>query len=569
MAEETTTSYTPTQRFWKMVATDSKEIWNVYYYSIFTGLVSLSLPLGIQAIVNLIQGGKVSSAWIVLVIFVVVGIAINGILQIFQLRITENLQQKIFARAAFEFAHRIPRIKLDELFQKYTPELMNRFFDVLTVQKGLAKILISISTAVLQVFFGLILLSLYHEFFIIFGVMLVLLLYFIFSYFGKRGLATSLVESKHKYKTAYWLEEIARTSKTFKLAGKSGLAFDTVNKHVDNYIEARESHFRVLIGQYSMLVLFKVIVATGLLAIGGILVMQQVMNIGQFVAAEIIILLIIGSVEKIIVSLDTIYDVLTAMEKIGQVTDLELEKSEGIDLMEECKGDGLNLSLEKLYFSYPQSEVQVLKNIRIQFDEGQRYIIAGKSGSGKSTLLHILAGMYNIRKGVIAYNGFPIENLNIETLRSSIGVCLADEELFNATLLENIALGREGATFARVKETVSQLGLTDYIKRLPQGYDTIIEPGGVTLPQSVIQKLLIARAVVDKPKLVLLEYSFEHFDEEDKKLVVDFLFDRSHGWTIIATSSDHYLAQKADKVVIMQSGIIRQIGSYNEVKDDI
>lgn len=568
MASTPKETFTPTQRFWKMVATDTKEIRSVYYYSIFTGLVSLSLPLGIQAIVNLIQGGKVSSAWVVLVVFVVAGVAINGILQIFQLRITENLQQKIFARAAFEFAYRIPRIKLDALFEKYAPELMNRFFDTLTIQKGLAKILITISTAALQVLFGLILLSLYHEFFIIFGVFLLILLYFIFNYFGKRGLRTSLEESKHKYKTAYWLEEIARTSNTFKLAGETNLPFTRIDKHVGDYIDAREKHFKVLIGQYSMLVLFKVIVAAGLLAIGGILVMEQVMNIGQFVAAEIIILLIISSVEKLIVSLDTIYDVLTGMEKIGQVTDLELEKSEGVDLREECTTQGLSVDTEKLFFTYPGSQREVLKNIKFSTKGGETIMVSGKNGSGKSTLLHVIAGLYDIVEGVISYNGFPLENLNIETLRSTIGTCLAHEQLFNATLLENITIGRPAATFENVKWAVENLGIADEIKKLPQGYETIIEPGGVSLPQSIIHKILIARAIVDKPKLLLFEYTFEHFDEEERHKIIDFLLDKSHGWTLISTSVDHYLAQKVDKIVIMSGGRIRQTGSYNEVKDE-
>lgn len=561
--------YTPTKRFWKLVATDSKEIWNVYYYSIFTGLVSLSLPLGIQAIVNLIQGGKVSSAWIVLVIFVVAGIAVNGILQIFQLRITENLQQKIFARAAFEFAYRIPRVKLNALYQKYAPELMNRFFDIVTVQKGLAKILMTISTAALQVVFGLILLSLYHEFFILFGVFLVVMLYGIFSYFGKRGLSTSLEESTFKYRTAYWLEEVARTSNTFKLAGKSDLAFNKIDHHVDGYIDARESHFKVLIGQYSMLVLFKVIVATGLLAIGGVLVMEQIMNIGQFVAAEIIILLIISSVEKLIVSLDTIYDVLTAMEKIGRVTDLELEKSEGVDLTQECTTDGVSISMDKLNFHYPGGLSDILKNIDLSIECGESVMVAGKNGSGKSTLIHVIAGMYHIDRGVVSYNGFPLENLNIESLRSSIGVCLAHEELFNGTLLENITIGRKKATFDRVKYAIEKLGLTDYIKKLPKGYETNIGPSGIVLPQSIIQKLLIARAIVDRPKLLLLEYSFEHLDTLDKQRIIDFLLSDENGWTIVASSSDEYLAKRCTKIIVLEEGQIKTIGAYNDVKNEL
>lgn len=561
---------TPTQRFWKMVATDAKEIRNVYYYAIFTGLVSLTLPLGIQAIVNLIQGGRVSSAWIVLVVFVVVGVAVNGILQIFQLRITENLQQKIFARASFEFAYRLPRIKVSELMGKYAPELTNRFFDTINIQKGIAKILISISTAALQVIFGLILLSLYHEFFIIFGVFLVLLLYFIFKYFGPKGLKTSLDESKHKYKTAYWLEEVARSQKTFKLAGSTTLPFTRVDKHVSKYIDMREAHFKVLVGQYASLVLFKVIVAAGLLAIGGILVMEQVMNIGQFVAAEIIILLIIGSVEKLIGSLDTIYDVLTGMEKIGQVTDLELEKSEGLDLLKESEGfDALEIDIDKAFFTYPGTDREAIKNVRLSIAGGEHVMITGKNESGKSAIIELLAGLYELDQGVISYQGFPIENLNIETLRGAIGTCLDTEELFHATLLENITVGRSGATFDRVKYVCENLGISDFIKKLPLGYETMLEPGSDILPEPIIYKLLIARAIVDNPKVVLFEYTFEHFDDEQKERIINFLLDKKNGWTFIASSNDHYLAKRCEKIVVMSGGRIRQIGDYNQVKDEL
>ena len=169
MGNTTDNNLTPLKRFWKLLQKDKKEIRYVYLYAIFTGLVNLSLPIGIQAIINLIQGGAVSTAWIVLVTFVILGIIFSGILQISQLKITEILQQKLFTRAAFEFAFRIPNIKMSALYKHYAPELMNRFFDIISVQKGISKILIDFSSASIQVVFGLILLSLYHPFFIIFS----------------------------------------------------------------------------------------------------------------------------------------------------------------------------------------------------------------------------------------------------------------------------------------------------------------------------------------------------------------------------------------------------------------
>lgn len=565
MARET---YTPMQRFWKLLKPDAPEIRNIYFYAVFTGLVSLSLPLGIQAIVNLIQGGRVSTAWIVLVFFVVFGIAISGILQIYQLRISENIQQKIFTRSAFEFAFRIPRIKVAEMYNNYAPELMNRYFDVMNIQKGISKILISISTAGIQVLTGLILLSLYHPFFILYSVFLIGLVYFIFKITVRRGLKTSLVESKHKYELGHWLEEVARTANTFKLAGETDLNLTKSEEHVEKYIDARESHFKVLVQQYSLLVTFKVIVAAGLLAVGGILVMEQVMNIGQFVAAEIIILMVINSVEKLIVSLDTIYDTLTSLEKVGQVTDLELENDEGMDIRSELDNGGMIIDIRKLNFRYPHSKKYVLNEIELSIKQGERLLVAGKNGSGKSTLLHVLAGFYELDQGAISYQGIPIKGIALSTLRSVIGTCLSREEIFQGTLIENITIGRPSASFSDVKWAIKNLGMEEFVKGLPNGYETILEPYGSSLSRSVIQKIVIARAIVDRPKLLLFEYTFEHIDAKDKAKIIDFLVSKEHSWTIIASSKDRLLAEKFDRIVLMDSGSIVKTGTYAELNKD-
>lgn len=558
-----------TQRFWRLIKADAKEIRNVYYYSFFIGLIGLSLPLGIQAIINLIQGGRVSSAWIVMVVIVVLGVAFSGVLQILQLRITENIQQRIFTRAAFEFSFRIPKIKLEQLFAFYAPELINRFFDVMTIQKGISKLLITISTAGIQVILGLLLLSLYHPFFIIFSVLLIIILFLIFKFTSRKGLETSLEESKHKYNLAHWLEETARTSISFKLAGDTDHSLNRTNVHAEKYLEAREKHFKVLVNQFSLLVVFKVLVATGLLAIGGILVMDQEMNIGQFVAAEIIIVMIINSVEKLIRNLEAVYDVLTAIEKVAQVTDLELEKSEGLDLNNHCGTKGLSVILNDINFKYPKSKFETIRGISLDIKAGDRVVIAGKNGSGKSTLLHLIAGLYDIYKGTVSYNNLPLGNLNLESLRSVIGANLIHEDLFYGTIQENISMGRNKATFENIEWAIEKVGLTSFIQQLPNGYDTLILPNGKTLPKSAVQKLLIARSIVDKPKLLLLEYSLEHLNFMDKMKIMDFIYDKSNDWTVIATSKDHEVARKSDLVVILEEGKIKSSGSYNEVKAEL
>jgi ABC-type bacteriocin/lantibiotic exporter with double-glycine peptidase domain len=557
----------PLDRFWLLLKPDTKDIRNVYVYSIFNGFVNLSLPLGIQAIVNLIQGGQISTSWIILVSFVVAGVAVSGLMNIFQLRITENLQQKIFARAAFEFADRIPRIKMEALYKHYPPELMNRFFDIMNVQKGLSKILIDFSAAALQVIFGLILLSLYHPFFIIFSLILVTLVYAIFRFTSKKGLSTSLEESKHKYKVAHWLEEVARISTTFKLAGKTDLPLKRADVHVNDYIDARESHFKVLVQQYSLLIGFKVLIATGLLAIGGILVMEQHMNIGQFVAAEIIILLIMNSVEKLILSLETIYDVLTSLEKIGQVTDLELEEYENTTIDPDRNENGVEVELKGVTFSYPDHNKKTLNKLDLSISAGENLVLSGGNGSGKSTLLYIISALYNVQHGTIHFNGIPKKNLNLGQLRSIIGDYLAQEQLFQGSIMENITMGKVNASFDNVKWAVENLGLRDFISSLNDGYDTMLDPEGKRLPRSIVQKLLLARCIVDKPKLIVLEDPLEHIDEQERRKIIDFLTSEENCWTMITVSSDPYFAQKCDRIALMKDGRIEAIGNYESMKN--
>ena len=563
------TPLTPSQRFWKLLKPDKKEIRNIYIYSIFNGLVNLSLPLGIQAIINLIQGGQVSTSWIILVFFVVLGVGMAGLLQIFQLHITENLQQKIFARAAFEFAYRIPKIKMERLYRHYAPELMNRFFDIMSVQKGLSKILVDFSAAALQVIFGLILLSFYHPFFVIFSFILVMLVYIIFRYTSQKGLATSLKESKHKYAVANWLEELARTATTFKLAGDSDLPLTKVDGHVGEYVSARQDHFRVLLQQFSFMVLFKVIVAAGLLLIGGILVMEQRMNIGQFVAAEIIILLVINSVEKLVRTLETIYDVLTSLEKVGQVTDMDLDSNEGINLCEEISDGGLSVSLDHVSFSYPGFQRKTIKNLSVQMEKGKKYMVSGANGSGKSTLLNLVSGLYEVQEGTISYNGLAKDNIQVNSLRVEIGSCLSEEQLFEGTVLENISVGRHNVTFEQVRWAVENVGLTNFVKTLPKGFDTELDPLGKKLPRSIIRRILIARSIASKPSLLLLENAFDGLDDVEMKKIIEFITSDANKWTLIAVSNNVHLAQQCDQIIALQKGSVAKVGTYEEMKEII
>lgn len=556
---------TPTERLIRLFKPDKVEIRNVYLYALLSGLVYLSLPLGIQAIVNLIQGGSINTAWVVLVILVVAGVGVNGVLSIFQLRTVENLQQKVFVRAAFEFAYRLPRIKMEVLYKNYALDLVNRFFDVVSVQKGMAKLLIDFTTAMLQVVFGVLLLSFYHPFFILFGIVLVVIVYAIIRYSFPKGLDSSLNESKQKYRLAYWLEEIARTYQSFKLNAESELALQKTNEISDAYVREREGHFRILVRQYSLLVFFKVIVAAGLLAIGGILVMEQLMNIGQFVAAEIIILTIITSVEKLIMSLENIYDIITGLEKIAQVTDLELEENGSTQLDVPDSAKGIDVKLNDLTFNYPNYYRPSLENLNIEIPAGSRMGVTGKNGSGKSTFVQILAGYYKIQYGNLLYNDQTRSILDLDSLRKHIGLYYSEADLFEGTIEENITMGREGISRQQIDKVCHDLFLNDFIKALPNGIKTKLDPQGQKLPRNITQKIFLARAVIRNPKLLIIETQLEDIDDNEASQIIDYLTDPEKKWTLVWVTTSGELLQKMENVVYLQNGQIIEVAPYHQL----
>lgn len=533
---------------------DRQEIGSIYVYALFNGIVSLSLPIGIQAIINLISGGQVSTSWIILVVFVIVGVALTGGMQIIQLAITENLQQKIFTRSAFEFAYRIPRMKLEAVDGSYIPELVNRFFDTLSVQKGLSKILLDFSTASLQTVFGLILLSLYHPFFIIFSLVLILIVYMIFRFSAPKGLRTSLKESKYKYEVAHWLEELARTMGTFKLAGSTPLPLEKTDEAVQGYLKSRKEHFRTLLVQYINLVGFKVIIAAGLLLIGGLLVMNQQMNIGQFVASEIIIIMVLASVEKLILSMETIYDVLTSIEKIGAVTDIPLERDTGTK-NSHLSEDGLAIKLNNFTYKFEDSVEPALNGIDLEIQPGEKVLISGFNGSGKSVLLQAIAGLYNEYTGSLSYDQIPLGNWCKQDLHSLMGDNVSNEDIFRGTLSENISLGKTNISMVDVQKAAHIVGLNDFVEALPLGYDTLLLPEGKNLPQSVRLRIMLARSLTSHPKLMLLEDNFNRLDSKDKARFLEHLFSEKNCTTVVV-SNDEILAERFDRVVVLKKGKI-------------
>lgn len=558
----------PLRRILKVIKLETNEISSVYFYAILGGLIQLSLPLGIQSIISFVLGGSLSTSIVVLIIFVVLGVFLNGMLQVNQMRHIEKVQQKIFVRYAFEFTDRIPRLSMPAIDGKYLPEVVNRFFDTVNLQKGIAKLLLDIPAATIQLIFGLLLLSMYHPVFIFFGISLLIVVYLILRMTGARGMESSLRASDYKFAVAGWLEEMARVLKSFKYSRKTTLNIEKADTLVSGYLESRTAHFRVLLFQYWTLIILKIVITAVMLVVGSLLLVNQQLNVGQFIAAEIVILMVIASVEKLITNLDVVYDVLTAVEKLGKVTDLPLEKSGKVVMPDQR--DGIAIELNAVNFKYTRDDKHpVLSGITLNIKRNEKICVMGRAGSGKSTLLRLLTGAYPGYDGTILMENIPLNNYDLNSLRTRSGVVFSQQEIFYGTLYENIAMGCEQVHAALIMEEAAKIGLRDYIAQLPEGLDTLLNSTGKQLPKKIIQKILLLRALVHKPRLLLLEEPFEGIEDEPRHLIMDYLLKETPGQTMLISCNDIDFASRCDRVVFLEKGMVKASGPWHVIKDTL
>jgi ATP-binding cassette, subfamily B, bacterial len=537
----------PVSRILNLLKLEQKEITAVYIYAILNGLIQLSLPVGVQAIIGYVLGASMRASLVVLITLVVLGVLIAGIMQVNQMKIIEKIQQKLFVRYSFAFAQHIPQLDLKKNDAVYLPELVNRFFDLPLLQKSLSKILLEIPTAVIQILFGLTLLSFYHPAFILFSIILISVLLLILKYTGGKGLATSLEKSKHKYKVAAWLEEMARVIKSIKLGKSNDLHLQRADTEIGNYLVARNNHFKVLLFQFNVLVFFKTIITAAMLIVGTVLMVNQQLTVGQFIAAEIVILLVLNSVEKLIINLSSVYDTLTAVEKVSEVTDKPVEKNGTITLP--AIAEGVKLEMKQVSFGYTDDK-EILHNISLEIMAGEKICIAGKDSTGKSTLLKLMTGSYTDFSGAIMIDDVPLGNYNLDSLRAQTGVFLNQQDIFNGSLWENIAMGNTNLHLDAVKEYAGKVGLDDFIATLKEGYDTVLDPTGKRLPRNVVQRILLVRALAARPRLLLLEEPWMNFSNRHRQQIMDLLLSLKNT-TLVVVSNDEEFARQCNRIIVL------------------
>ncbi len=542
----------PMRRLLKLLNPERRDIAIVIAFAIGVGVLTLATPVAVQSLVNIVAFGGLTQPLVVLAILLLAFLSLAGTIRGFKVYIVEMMQRRLFVRVVTDLGFRLPRVRVESFDRSHGPELVNRFFDVLTVQKVGATLLLDGVAVVLQTVIGLLILAFYHPFLLAFDVVLVIGIAFILFVMGRGAIRTAIEESKAKYAVAASLEEIARNPLSFKHVGGPDLARSRADALAVDYVEARQRHYRVVLRQIVGSLALQALAATALLSLGGWLVINGQLTLGQLVASELIVSIVLASFAKMGQKLESFYDLLAAVDKLGQLLDLPLERESG----EEAPAltNGAKLELLDLCYIYPKA-ANALRNLNLSIKAGESILIVGGHGSGKSTLADLLYGLRLPTSGRIELDGVDVREISLDSLRRQMAV-IKDVEMIDGTIAENVSMGRPDVEPGDVRSALEAIGMLDEIKELPDGIMTVLNHSGAPLSAGQARRLMLARAIAGKPRLIVIDEIIEALDVDAQNKALDALVGQDKDWTLVLLGNSDFSHDRPRKRILLSNGTI-------------
>lgn len=546
----------PWNRLKALLAAERATLWVAVIYSVVIGLLSLVVPVAVQSLVNTIAFGSVLQPLVVLTLFVFVALGFAALINCLRAWVVEILQRSIFARVGTDLTWRLLRVRPDAFDKYHGPELVNRFFDVVTVQKSAATLMIDGLGIFMQTIIGLMLVALYHPILLAFDIFLIASMLFIVFVLGRGAIYTSIKESKAKYAFQAWLEQIATHLVTFKSAGGLELASAKADALMEDYLFYRSKHFKILLRQVAGSFLLQAVASSLLLGIGGWLVIERQLTLGQLVASELIVSLMVSGFTKFGKHLEVFYDLQAAVDKLGALVDLPLERAGG-EAIPTATG-AATVRLSGLSLGY-KSDSPVLRIRDWELRPGDRVGLMGRHGCGKSTLADTLFGLRQPQHGSLLLDGVDYRALPLSTIRDHVAL-VRGTELFTGTILENIRLGRQDMDLPAVTDALRKVGVLEEIQAMPDGLDTVLHPGGRPLSASQATRVMIARAIAGRPRLLILDDSLDPVDRaREREPICDMLFHPNAPWTLLCITERPDLLSRCNRVMLLEDGDVSEV----------
>jgi ABC-type bacteriocin/lantibiotic exporter with double-glycine peptidase domain len=539
----TATRRSPLARLWAILQPEQSDIWTVIVFAAVIAILTLATPIAVEILVNTVAFGRLFQPVVVLSLILLTFMAFAGALRACQVLVVEIIQQRLFARVVADLSFRLPRVQLAAFDGKSPRELVNRFFDVVVVQKAAAGLLLDGVTLVIGTLVGMAMLAVYHPWLLGFDLLLLLMLGIAVFGIGQGAVQSSIKESKAKYHAAAWLEELAANSTTFRQDHSAAYALERADHLTFAYLSARKKHFRILMRQIVFALAMQAIASTLLLGLGGWLVVSGELTLGQLVAAELIVALIVAAFAKLGKHLESFYDLLASVDKLGVLFDLPIERQEG--MVPPSSFPWSELSIENVGYQAPEGK-HFLSDVKLMLERGDRVAVVGPGGSGKSLLFDLIFGLREPTAGQIKIGGVDIREMRSAKLRQHIAL-VRGCEAFEGSVWENIRLGRPDISASDARQALADVGLLNQVLRLPDQLDTHLSDFGFPLTPSQARKLMLARACAGKPGLLLIDGALDALPDEEARRLMSWLCRAEHPWSLLVATGRESIASMCDR----------------------
>lgn len=545
----------PLARLRALLRLESRDLWVVVIYSAGVGLMTLVVPVAVQAVVNFIAFGSLLQPLVILTLFVLVALGFSAAMNAFRVFTVEIIQRRLFVRVATDFAQRLVSVKTEAFDRLYGPELVNRFFDVVTVQKSAALLLMDGLSLAMQTALGMVLLAVYHPLLLAFDILLLLIMALIIFVLGRGAVPTAIYESKAKYTVAAWLEEIASQVWAFKSASGAAYALGRTDDLATEYIERRKTHFRIAFRQIVGSLALQALASASLLGMGGFLVMQQQLTLGQLVAAELIVTTVVAGFSKFGKKFETFYDLLAALDKLGEMIDLPVEEGGLADPSQKQGPAGVAAAGVSLRAAGGEP---ALRDVSLRLTPGERVGLTGPSGSGKSALADVLCGLRRPESGIALFDGLDVRDLSPAALRDHVAL-VRGTSVISGSVEENVSLGRPGVGLQQVQDALDRAGLLEEVLDLPDGLQTRLSTGAAPLTGAQAARLLLARAIAAKPRLLIIDDALDMAGGPAlRRKICRALFDPQAPWTLVCITDHPDVLSLCGRVLCLEKGTLRE-----------
>lgn len=553
-----TTNTSPWRQYFRLLRPEAADLRTIVVYGAASAVLALAVPLAVDALISNIQFGTLLTPLIVLVSILLGCLVMQGLLGALQAFVAEVVERRIFVRVVSDLSWRLPRVDIRAFDKRYGPELVNRFFDTVTVQKSSSKLVLEVTNIVLTIGVGMTVLSFYHPLLLGFVILMLLAMAVLVFVLGIGGVRTAVDESSAKYEVAAWLQEMARHTTAFCTQGGASFAKKRAETLADDYVSARRRHFRVLFRQIISAFGLQVLAATSVLALGGWLVIDQQLTTGQLVASELIVTAIVANLTKVGNMLQNWYDVCAASGKLGYLIDLPLERQNGDAL---TGSGGVRVDLDGVCCGSTQTYT-------LSVAAGERVALVGSTGGSASRLLDVLFGLREPTAGHVSVEGLDLRQLRLDQTRDDFAL-VHGTEIVEGTIQDNLAFGREHIGATQIRDALVDVGLWDEIMALPDGLETELSTRGRPLSTEQASRLMLARAIAGAPRLLLLDGALDRLPPNHRDALIEHLLDRKHDWTLMIVTTVAEVASACDRIIDLKEMLVAGSEDEEEGSSDV